>query len=102
MYVVVGRRVSNKLDVLRNALVSEQTLISAFNSADVEKKGSITLDQFKAMTDHLHLSMTRSELESAFLIVDRDDSDRLTYEEFKNWWESTAVAPTQQAQSSLI
>lgn len=97
MYIIVGRRVSGKLDTLRSALFNEQTLLHEFNQADTDRTGSLSLEQFRGLTDKLHLGMTRSELESAFLIVDKDDSDRLTFDEFKNWWASTT--PPQQPAS---
>jgi hypothetical protein len=90
LFVLVGQRTAYKLKTLRKSLYSEQTLHSKFSQADIDGDGGLDLHQFRTLTLTLGLDMTRRETEAAFMHMHKaDNGEKLTYDEFKAWWNAT-------------
>ena len=84
-FVVVGRRSASKLADLKKSQFSEVTLHAEFSSAS--GGGShITIQQFSKLVKNLNVDLNNTELEAAFMQVDKADREKLTFAEFKNWW----------------
>ena len=84
-FIVVGRRSANKLAELKKSQFSESTLLSEFNSA-AGGGTHMNILQFKTLVENLNVDFNRRELEAAFLQIEKADRDKLSYVEFKSWW----------------
>lgn len=88
VYIVVGKRASEKLRQLKKSTVSEFTLRSEFHAADATGKGKLNSQGFKVLDQSLGLGLSKQEVEAAFLVMDKDNDGLITYEEFEAWWNS--------------
>lgn len=84
-FIVVGRRSASKLAALKKSQFSESTLLAEFNSA-AGGGTHMNILQFKVLVENLNVDFNRRELEAAFLQIEKADRDRLSYAEFKSWW----------------
>lgn len=87
-YIIIGRKTAKKLRTMRSELFSPLQLRSKFNEADKDGTGTLTMGQFKALTDSMGLDMNRRETEAAFMCMDKNDNSQLTFDEFENWWKT--------------
>lgn len=85
-YVYVGVQTAKKLRKLRQEAFSPLQLRSKFNEADTDNTGTLTMGQFKVLTDNMGLDLNRRETEAAFICMDKNSNDILTFEEFQDWW----------------
>merc|ERR1719162_1527218 len=84
--ITIGCRAARRLKLLKNSLKSDDALIEAFHTAD--KDGNGTLD-YRELLSFIHSSgveMNRAELTAAFLALDKNFDDKITYEELFEWW----------------
>lgn len=86
VYIAVGIQTLKKLQTLRTQLFTPTQLRDKFNSADSDNTGTLTMGQFKVLTDNMGLDFNRRETEAVFMSMDKDNNDVLTFEEFENWW----------------
>jgi len=90
LYIIVGNTTAKKLKAIRKSLYSEGTLQSKFQVANVEGNG-LNVKQFRSLCEDLGLDLTGREAEAAFGCIqktgDDDTNDKLSYEEFKGWWD---------------
>lgn len=86
VYIFVGIQTSKKLQTLRSQLFTPTQLRDKFNSADSDNTGTLTMGQFKVLTDNMGLDLNRRETEAVFMCMDKDNNDVLTFEEFQDWW----------------
>ena len=85
LYIWIGRGTAAKLTQLRQAL-SEQTLRSKFQEADTDGNGTLSLENFKVLTDNLGMKLSRRECEVAFLCMDRSDAGKISFDDLQTWW----------------
>lgn len=86
VYIIVGNKTANKMKILREALVSEDTLRAKFREADTKNTGSLDAEQFKKLTDSIGMNLNKRTSEAAFLHLDKSQNGKISYEEFKQWW----------------
>jgi hypothetical protein len=86
LYIYYGQATAKKMRTLRQELYSPLQLRSKFNDADKDGNGTLTMGQFKALTDSMGLDMNRRETEAAFMCMDKNDDSVLTFDEFQSWW----------------
>ena len=84
--MLVGYRTANKLRDFRRSAFSEQTLHEKFAQADLDGDASLSVQQFRMLTQSLGLDMTRRETEAAFRHIQKTESEKLSFEEFQSWW----------------
>lgn len=94
MFIIVGHQTASKLQSLRSAMISEQTLRAKFYAADVDGDGGLNKAQFQHLTQSIGMDMTRRETEAAFYHIHKQDSAKLSYQEFQAWWMETDVEET--------
>jgi hypothetical protein len=85
-FIVVGRRSATKLAALKKSQFSESTLLAEFNSA-AGGGTHMNILQFNVLVENLNVDFNRRELEAAFLQIEKADRDKLSYAEFKSWWD---------------
>lgn len=89
LYIIVGKNTAIKLKAIRKSLNTEGTLRTKFQAADVEGDG-LDLKQFRFLCEDLGLDFTAREKEAAFGFIRKtgdDTNGKLSYEDFKGWWE---------------
>ncbi|KAG8144136.1 hypothetical protein E2320_001247 [Naja naja] len=74
------------LSVLCNPANTEQTIQMAFQLFDIDEDGSITEDEF-ALIIRSSLGLPDLDVSSLFKEIDADKSNKLSYEEFKDFAE---------------
>jgi len=92
LFVTVGRSTAPKLSDLRAAVgTTEAELAGRFSDYDRDGDGFLSQADFDAMVEGLNLSQDFSSNErvAAFCTVDTDDDGRISFEEFKMWWEGS-------------
>ena len=94
LYIFIGQRTASKLRSLKSSMISEYTLRTNFQEAASTTKindGRLDRIQFRTLTQSLGMDMTRRETEAAFYYIPKEDSEKLTYEEFVTWWKDADV-----------
>jgi len=91
IFTLVGRSAAAKLSDARRKSVPVAALQEQFAIADVDGKGSLTVDQFRVLIENLGMDLTRREVESAFSQIDDGANNRVQYETFVRWWTNEAT-----------
>mmetsp|Transcript_15304 Transcript_15304/g.20176 ORF Transcript_15304/g.20176 Transcript_15304/m.20176 type:complete len:257 (+) Transcript_15304:92-862(+) len=90
LFILVGRSAASKMAEARRSSVTSEEMQEKFAIADMDGKGSLTVEQFAALTKNLGMDLTRREVESAFIQLDCDKSGRVSYETVMYWWNNEA------------
>lgn len=91
LMIFVGHRTAYKLKNMRKSLYSTHELQAKFAQNDLDGDGGLNVQQFRKLTVSLGLDMTRRETEAAFNHMKKTSSEKLSYEEFHEWWTSTEM-----------
>jgi len=85
--IMVGRGTASKLATLSNAMEDKKVVCEKFMAYDSDEDGFLTYAEFKKMIKDLGLELDHNELDVALFVVDQDQDDKISYEEFVAWWE---------------
>lgn len=91
LFWCVGRSAAKKMGNLRRSAITPQQLQEQFAAADKDGKGSLTMKQFRSLTNGLGMDLTRREVESTFSQFDCGPAGRVNYETILHWWNNDAV-----------
>jgi len=91
---IVGHHAKTKLDTVRVLLPEEQLVRMAFQKADVEGDGSLTLAELGQLCSTLGSTLGAHELETALATLDRNGNGQVEYAEFLDWWKGGATEET--------
>ncbi len=86
VYIFVGRKAQSKLQALKNSAIPEATLKARFQQATSSNTDKLDMTSFRTLALTLGLNLNRREVETAFLIIDKDDDGFIAYTEFETWW----------------
>lgn len=86
VYIVVGTKAQRKMKALKNSAISDATLKTRFQQADSSNTGKLDVVSFKNLILSLGLGLNRREVETAFIILDKDGDGVIGYSEFESWW----------------
>lgn len=86
VYIVVGRNAQSKLKALKNQAIPADMLKARFQQADSSNSGQLDMESFKNLALTLGLNLNRREVETAFMMLDKDSSGKIGYSEFETWW----------------
>ena len=86
VYIVVGKKAQSKMQELKKSAISESNLKARFHEADSKNSGKLDMTSFRALTLTMGLDLNRREIETAFIIIDKDDDGLISYSEFVMWW----------------
>mmetsp|Transcript_24935 Transcript_24935/g.72138 ORF Transcript_24935/g.72138 Transcript_24935/m.72138 type:complete len:268 (-) Transcript_24935:306-1109(-) len=100
-YIISGRHTAKKLEGLRKSLYSEAELRRKFEAADVENRGSLNCDQFQNMLQQFGIVLNMTEVESAFLSIEKVEDERIGFAQFVHWWTTAEFDNDQNAQFAL-
>eukprot|EP01099_Mayorella_cantabrigiensis_P008506 TRINITY_DN8003_c0_g1_i1.p1 TRINITY_DN8003_c0_g1~~TRINITY_DN8003_c0_g1_i1.p1 ORF type:complete len:268 (-),score=56.86 TRINITY_DN8003_c0_g1_i1:61-864(-) len=66
----------------------EAFILQLFNTYDRDKSGDISIDEFDELTYELGHKLTKEELHHSFQKIAKQNPNRISYTEFKDWWQS--------------
>ena len=86
MYIIVGRSTAKKLLELRHSVFTEETTRKLFEEVDAQKIGALNLELFTIFMEKLGVDLKKNEIVTAFSLIDKDNSGKVTFDEFILWW----------------
>jgi Ca2+-binding EF-hand superfamily protein len=66
--------------------MDRQELRETFDHFDADGNGTIEKDEFLKLLEALGAEMEPDEAAIGFDMIDRDDNQRIDFEEFASWW----------------
>mmetsp|Transcript_31465 Transcript_31465/g.46090 ORF Transcript_31465/g.46090 Transcript_31465/m.46090 type:complete len:261 (-) Transcript_31465:397-1179(-) len=90
-----GHKTQKKLTNLKAQLENEDVLKKKFKEFDKDRSGSLDDDELVQLCKSLGSDLTKAELESAILLMDRDHSGKIELQEFLYWWTGGSSADQQ-------
>jgi hypothetical protein len=75
-----------RLADLRVDIDSQRDLKTCFQKYDTNRDGALTEKEFAILLGSLGVDVTYQELVACFIAIDKNDDDRISYEEFNSWW----------------
>mmetsp|Transcript_22179 Transcript_22179/g.32740 ORF Transcript_22179/g.32740 Transcript_22179/m.32740 type:complete len:264 (+) Transcript_22179:98-889(+) len=75
-----------KLAELHAEIDNMRDLKSCFSRFDIDSNGSLNSKEFALLMYDLSVDCTYYELEGCFNAIDKNDDERISYDEFKEWW----------------
>lgn len=75
-----------KLMQLRIELDSKRDLKREFQQHDFNGDGALIVNEFASFCSDLGVDVTYQELVACFNAIDKNDDERITYDELSNWW----------------
>jgi Ca2+-binding EF-hand superfamily protein len=87
----VGISTARQLRLLKYSVKDELDLKAKWAKFDVSGDQSLDMKELTAFSKDAGLDMTRNELAAAFLALDRNFDDKISYEEFYMWWMSAGA-----------
>mmetsp|Transcript_1509 Transcript_1509/g.2109 ORF Transcript_1509/g.2109 Transcript_1509/m.2109 type:complete len:253 (-) Transcript_1509:286-1044(-) len=87
----VGIAAARDLRLVKFSIKDEVQLKQAWDDHDVDKNGKLDVKELTAFVADTGVDMTRNEIAAAFLALDRNFDDQITYEEIYYWWSATGT-----------
>ena len=89
VFVIVGRRTFESLRQAERAVFTESELRSKFAKVDKDKSNYIDQEEFRDLVvNELGLNLNVREMELAFMMMDKSADQRITFDEFKKFWDN--------------
>ena len=90
VYVIVGRSTLKSLREAQKTVYTQSQLKSKFSKVNKNGSDSLDLVEFRDLVvNQLGLSLTARETEIAFMMVDKNADQRISFDEFKKFWNNT-------------
>lgn len=83
-------RAARDLRLVKFAIKDEDQLKEQWMKHDLNKNGSLDVKELTSFVRDAGVDMTRNEIASAFLALDKNFDGRITYEELYFWWTSSS------------
>ena len=83
---VSSRGASQAMAAIRANGLGEAEIKNRFVDADKDKNGTLDTAELASLCQTLGTTLSRNELESALVTLDRDGNGAITYEEFVSWY----------------
>ena len=95
----VGIAAARDLRLVKFAIKNEAQLKAAWDAHDLDKNGKLDVKELTAFVNDTGVDMTRNEIAAAFLALDKNFDDKITYEELYFWWNATGSLQDDKAYS---
>lgn len=86
-----GVATARDLRLLKMRIKDESTLKQKWKDHDVNKDGKLDIKELSAFIRDERIKISRNEVAAAFMALDKDFDDQVSYEEFLQWWRSASV-----------
>lgn len=83
---VSSRGAYQAMTSLRAQGLGEGEIRTKFNQADKDKNGTLDTSELARLCSDLGTTLSRNELESALVTLDKDGDGAITYDEFVSWY----------------
>jgi len=83
---VASRSAMAQARALRDAALSESVIKAKFQAADRNRDGLLDTSELALLISALGCNLSRNELEAALFTLDKNGDDRVSYEEFIEWY----------------
>ena len=84
--VMSGLAAAKDKRLFKFSIVDEQDLRNKWNRYDSDGNGSLDVRELSSFIKDAEIDMTCNEIASAFMALDKNFDDKITYEEFYAWW----------------
>jgi hypothetical protein len=78
---------SRQLRLLKSSVKSEEDLKKKWKEADADGSDTLDIKELTQFTKNAQLEMSRNEIAAAFLALDHDFDEKISFEEFYMWWQ---------------
>ncbi|KAG5177438.1 hypothetical protein JKP88DRAFT_332477 [Tribonema minus] len=85
--IVYGRSATVKLQYMQGQFTTEKDLRRAFDAFDVNRSAALEPAELAALCREMGALLTRAELETALLMLDRNANGKIEFDEFAAWWQ---------------
>lgn len=89
MYCYFGYRAAKMMKASHSEIKTEEDLKSLFDTADADSSGHIDLEEYKCLIQILGIALNKRETELAFMLMDKDGSGTIGFDEFSEFWNSS-------------
>mmetsp|Transcript_615 Transcript_615/g.820 ORF Transcript_615/g.820 Transcript_615/m.820 type:complete len:319 (+) Transcript_615:94-1050(+) len=86
--IITGWSTASKLKQVRESLANVTTVNDKFVKYDDDNDGYLDATNFAALVKDVGLELDHNELVAAFATIDKDDDEKISLQEFNNWWSS--------------
>jgi EF-hand domain pair len=84
--IIAGLATARDLKLLKFSIKSEEDLKQKWARYDADGNGALDIKELSLFVRESGINMTRNEIASTYMTLDKNFDDRLTYEEFYMWW----------------
>ena len=82
----VGMGTARQMRLLKFSVKDEPALKAKWAEHDADGNGTLDVKELTAFSEDAGVSMTRNEVAAAFLALDKNFDQKISYEEFYMWW----------------
>lgn len=84
--ITVGFAAASRLRELKGSITNDKDLEKLWKEHDKNGDGDLNVQELLAFSKAAGVEMTKNETSAAFMAIDKNFDERLTYEEFHEWW----------------
>ena len=86
--ICVGISTSRQLRLLKFSIKSEEDLKNKWKEVDADGSNTLDIKELAQFSKNVGLEMSQNELAAAFMALDRNFDEKITFEEFYMWWQN--------------
>lgn len=84
--IVAGRSAAKSLQAFKRFIKNEEELKRKWEENDINGDGTMDVKELTAFIRSTGIKMTKNEIASTYMALDKNFDEKLTYEEFCTWW----------------
>lgn len=100
--IVSSISAGQRLAELRILIDNKRDLSRHFHTYDTDNSGALTVQEFAVLLGELGVDVNYQEMYACFNAIDKNDDDRINYDEFKGWWTEWGMKRLHRSMSDLI
>lgn len=84
--IIAGIATARDLKLLKFSIKSEDDLKQKWEQYDADGNGVLDVKELSIFVRESGINMTKNEIASTYMTLDKNFDEKLTYEEFYMWW----------------
>lgn len=84
--IIAGLAAAKNMRLLKFSIKNEDDLKRKWEEFDTDGNGSLDVKELSVFIRESGVTMTTNEIASAYMALDKNFDEKLTYEEFYMWW----------------